>query len=111
MKVEILYFAGCPNHAAAVDLVRAVLSEESAAAEMVEVEIKDSCMAQNVGFLGSPSIRIDGQDVERSARSAGSFGLTCRTYVAEGRRAAAPPREWIRDAVREARATCALSNG
>jgi hypothetical protein len=106
MKVEILYFAGCPNHAAAVDLVRTVLREEGAAAEMVEVEIKDSSMAQKVGFLGSPSIRVNGQDVERSARSAGSFGLTCRTYFAEGRRFAAPPCEWIRDAVQEARAQC-----
>jgi hypothetical protein len=108
MRVEILYFAGCPNHAAAVDLVRTVLSEERVAAEMVEVEIKDSIMAQKLGFLGSPSIRIDGQDVERWARSAGSSGLTCRTYVAEGRRFAVPPCEWIRDAVREARAQCAL---
>ena len=103
MKVEILYFSGCPNHAPAVAQVREVLKEEGADAELVETEINDPVTAQSVGFLGSPTIRIDGQDVEPSARSLGMFGLTCRTYVAGGQRIGVPPPEWIRAAVKEAK--------
>ena len=58
MKVEILYFSGCPNHASASDRVREVLAEEGRSAEMVEVELKDAATAERVGFLGSPTIRI-----------------------------------------------------
>ena len=59
MKVEILYFSGCPNHVPAVERVREVLAEEGTCADMIEVEVTDSATAQKVGFLGSPSIRVD----------------------------------------------------
>jgi hypothetical protein len=103
MKVEILYFPGCPNHLPAVQRVREALEQEGTPADMIEVEVTDAATAQQVGFLGSPSIRVDGQDVERSARSARDFGLMCRTYLDGDNRAGVPPPEWIRAAVREAR--------
>jgi hypothetical protein len=103
MRVEILYFSGCPNYAPAVACVREVLAQEDTQAEMVEVEVRDVATAQRVGFLGSPTIRVDGQDVETAARAERAFGLSCRTYIDGCRRAGVPPSEWIRAAVREAR--------
>jgi hypothetical protein len=103
VRVEILYLLGCPNHVPAVDRVREVLRQEGTPGEMVEVEVKDAAAAQQVGFLGSPSIRVDGQDVEAAARAGRAFGMMCRTYIDAGRRAGVPPPEWIRAAVREAR--------
>ena len=102
MRVEILYFAGCPNHEPAVDCVREVLAQEDTQADLVEVEVRDVATAQRIGFLGSPTIRVDGQDVEPAARAERAFGLSCRTYIDGGRRAGVPPPEWIRAAVREA---------
>jgi hypothetical protein len=103
MKVEIFYFPGCPNHAPAIACVREVLAQEETSAEMVEVEVKDVAAAQRIGFLGSPTIRVNGQDVEPAARAERTFGLSCRTYIDGGRRAGVPPPEWIRAAVREAK--------
>jgi hypothetical protein len=103
MRVEILYFSGCPNHAPAVDRVREVLAQEDTPAEMVEVEVKDAATALQVAFLGSPTIRVDGQDVEPAARAVREFGISCRTYNDGGQRAGVPPPEWIRAAVREAK--------
>lgn len=103
MKVEVLYFSGCPNHVPAVERVREVLAQEGTPAELVEVEVKDAASAQQVGFLGSPSIRVDGQDVEPAGREARAFGIMCRTYYDGGRRAGVPSIEWIRAAVREAK--------
>jgi hypothetical protein len=102
MKVEILYFSGCPNHVPAVKRVREVLQQEGTPADMVEIEVKDAVAAQQIRFLGSPTIRIDGQDVERGARGVRVFGMICRTYIDKGRCTGLPPRECIRAAVREA---------
>lgn len=102
MKVEILYFSECPNYVPAVNQVREALKLEGAVAEMVETEVGDAAQAEQVGFLGSPTIRVDGQDVEVTARSARGFGLSCRTYSDGVRRAGVPPIEWIRIALREA---------
>jgi hypothetical protein len=103
MKVEILYFLGCPNHIPAVDRVREVLQQEGTPADMVEFEVRDAAAAQQVGFLGSPTIRVDGQDIEPAARTARAFGMMCRSYIDDGRHAGVPPPEWIRAAVREAK--------
>ena len=103
MKVEILYFVECPNHSSAVGRVLEALRQEGVSAEVVKVEVKDAATALVRGFLGSPSVRIDGLDVEPAARSAEAFGLTCRTYMDGGYRTGVPPIEWIRAAIREAR--------
>ena len=103
MKVEVLYFSGCPNHPPAVGRVREALQSEGIAAAIVEVEVKDATAARSVGFLGSPTIRIDGRDIEPAASSTQGFGLTCRTYTDEGRTSGVPPAEWIRAAVRQAK--------
>ena len=103
MKVEILYFSGCPNHALAVESVREALRQEEAPADLVELEVKDTAAAQQVGFLGSPTSRVDGQDVETAVRTGGAFGLMCRTYIDRGQRTGIPPLEWVRAAVREAK--------
>jgi len=108
MKVEVLYFAGCPNHPPALARVRHILREEAVSAELVEVEVRDAAMAREVSFLGSPTVRIDGRDVERSARTSQAFGFGCRSYVADEVRTGLPPVEWIRDAVQEAKGKVAL---
>lgn len=102
MKVEILYLAGCPHHLVAVDTVREVLEKEGVFADLTELEVPNRESAERLRFLGSPSIRINGEDVEVSARSSRVFGLSCRVYVAHGARLGAPPSDWVRAAFREA---------
>ena len=101
MKVEILYFDGCPNHAAAINRIREVLKQEGISAEVSEVKVADEATARSIGFLGSPSIRINGRDLEPAAQSSKNFGMACRTYLEEGKRVGLPSRESIRAALRE----------
>ena len=101
MKIEVLYFAGCPNHKPAVERVRQVLAEEGLSAEVLEVNVSQPSIAQNVGFLGSPSIRVNGLDVEPEARGARTYGMMCRMYAVNGRREGLPSREVLRQAIRE----------
>jgi MerT mercuric transport protein len=101
MKVEVLYFDGCPNHKPAVERLRQLLGEEGVSAEVVEVNVSDESIARKVGFLGSPSIRVNGLDVEPEARAAREYGMMCRTYALNGRREGLPSREMLRQAIRE----------
>jgi hypothetical protein len=102
MKVEVLYFDGCPNHILAVERAREVLGEEGISATISQVNVSDASIARHVSFLGSPSVRVNGVDVEPAARSAREYGMMCRTYMVNGHREELPSREMIRQAILEA---------
>jgi len=99
VKIEVLYFQGCPHHAAAVERVKESLRQEGlGAAGVDEIEVPDAERARQLQFLGSPSIRVNGRDIEPAARAAKEFGFMCRTYPG-----GLPSGELIRSAIREAR--------
>src|SRR5882762_4300401 len=102
MRIEVLYFEGCPNHKPAVERVQEVLKEEGVSAEVLEVNVNDTSIAQEIGLLGSPSVRVNGLDVEQAARSIREYGMMCRTYFVEGSREGLPSRELVRQAITEA---------
>lgn len=99
MKVEVLYFDGCPNHGPTVRLVRAVAEELSLNAVVEEVRVRNHEDAAQLRFLGSPSVRIDGIDIEPSARSKAANAFACRVYSGQGM----PPRELLVAALMEAK--------
>ncbi len=102
MKIEVLYVAECPYHLAAVELVKNVLAVQGVTAEIREVLIKDEGMASELRFLGSPTIRINGQDVAGGSQKAQGFSLSCRLY-AGSKQVGLPTAEVIHRAVLEAR--------
>jgi copper chaperone CopZ len=102
MKAEVLYFDGCPHHRPTVERVKEVLEEEGVPTELSEVNVPDEAAAQAAGFLGSPTVRIAGLDIEPQARASRSYGIMCRTYAEGGRREGLPSKDLIRAAIREA---------
>ena len=111
MKIEILYFDGCPNHGPTVDRVKEALRQEGLTADVSETNVEDDTAARTLGFLGSPSIRIAGLDVEPSARLSKAFGMMCRTYSEGGRQVGLPPLELISTALREAVGPLQVAHG
>jgi hypothetical protein len=101
MTIEILYFPDCPNYLPTVQHVQKALQEEHVSAEIKHVAVLDAATVAATRFLGSPSVRIDGIDVEPSARSGGDPGMCCRTYRAGSDHEGAPSIELIRSAIRE----------
>jgi hypothetical protein len=83
-----------------MERLRSAIDAERVTAKVTEVEVADPALAQELRFLGSPSVRINGVDVEPAARSAEQFGLMCRTYTAPHGSEGAPPIEMIRAALR-----------
>lgn len=102
MTVELLYLPDCPNHGAAVDLIRSVLRAESMSAELREVAIRDYEEASAHAFPGSPTIRINGQDIENVPSHKVGVGFACRTYLVEGKAQGLPPRSRLEHAIRAA---------
>jgi hypothetical protein len=98
--VELLYWEGCPSHPDALVQLRRILEEEHVDANVELVEVLSDEQAQRDRFPGSPTIRIDGEDVAPSANGE-PFSLTCRIYrTRDGRVSAIPDPEDIRAAVR-----------
>jgi len=105
MIIEILYFPDCPNYQPAVEHLQTALEHERVSAEIKHVEVSDSATAAAIGFLGSPSIRINGVDLELPTGKGGASGLCCRTYQGPSGRFGAPSVELIREAIRRSAAT------
>ncbi len=80
MKIRVLYFEGCPNHLPAVELVCDIVAELNVVAEVDEVNVSDPYSVNELCFLGSPTIQVDGIDVEPEARNRTDFAYSCRTY-------------------------------
>ena len=91
IRVEVLVFEGCPHAAAALTLAENVVGRLAPGSSVERIEVDTPEKAVSLGFLGSPSVRVNGEDIER--RSGGQGALCCRTYWGEG----VPP-EWLMEA-------------
>jgi hypothetical protein len=102
VKIEVLYIEGCPNHRSTVDRVNELLKEFRLSTDVLEMPVTDSASALAHRFLGSPTVRVNGIDLEPSARNSNQFGLACRTYLDGAKREGIPSVELIRDALEQA---------
>jgi hypothetical protein len=103
MTLELLYLPGCPNHGVTMDLVHTVLRAEGVPVEIDEIPIHNVEDAFSYAFPGSPTIRVNGQDIENIPSDQLAVGLACRTYLVKGRPQGVPPRCLLEQAVHTAR--------
>ena len=101
-RVEILYFEGCPNHEPALALVERVATALGVEPEIELVEVPDAESAAHRRFLGSPTVRVDGRDVEPGAEERRDYAFSCRIYRGEDGVAERPQESWVHDALVEA---------
>jgi hypothetical protein len=99
MKIEFLFWAGCPSHPEARELLDAVLAEQAVDAEVEEREIFTHDEAVKFTFPGSPTIRVDGRDIDPKG-AALPPSLTCRVYrLPDGRPSPVPSRQQLEEAL------------
>jgi hypothetical protein len=103
--VELLWFEGCPNHVAARQLIEDVLREVGVRALVEFVEVPDLTTGDRVGFPGSPTIRVDGLDIEPGFEACEECTPRCRIYATGQGLTGLPERSWLERAVRYASAS------
>jgi hypothetical protein len=84
MRIEVLYFDGCPTYRAAERTLREVLAQEDTEVEISLVAVNTVEEAQRLRFPGSPTIRVEGENLFPLPDRTG-YALGCRMYAtAEG---------------------------
>jgi hypothetical protein len=100
MKVELLWWEGCPSYPETLGDLRRVLLDEGVEADVDLVEVESDEQARAERFPGSPTVRLDGVDAIPPPETE-PFSLTCRVYrLRDGRVSATPDPDDLRDAVR-----------
>ena len=102
MRVDVLSFEGCPNAGAARALVERVLEDLDVEADVATISVDDLDAAVRLRFLGSPTIRVDGRDVEPGAGERLDYNLSCRVYRTGAGLSNLPPEQWVRSALARA---------
>ncbi len=96
-RIEVLYFDGCPSRERLLPTVQRLAEQTGARLELRAVETLKP--AESERFLGSPTVRVNGQDVDANASERTDYGLKCRLYRDGGTHSTTPPEEWIRAAL------------
>jgi hypothetical protein len=98
-KVEVYWWEGCPSTPEALALLTEVLAARGVEAEVELHEVMSDAEAVELAFPGSPTIRVDGRDVDPVGATSRP-ALTCRIYkLPDGRVSPVPSREQLEEAL------------
>ena len=95
MRIELLYFEGCPGAAEALRAIEGAVAQADFGADVAYVEVASG---DHPGFSGSPTVLLDGRDAFPASRA---LGLSCRLYETPGGRRNAPTAAMLRAAIEE----------
>lgn len=107
-SIEVLYFDGCPHYELFLPYLHQLLEDNAITATVTLSRIDNSEQAQAWQFRGSPSVRIDGRDIEPDTGPHAShdaediplqYGMQCRLYCTADGTTGIPPDQWILDAL------------
>jgi len=108
VTIELLYFDGCPNHEALLMHLHELLDNVEPTPELVLRRIADDADAQRERFLGSPTVRIDGRDIELGADQRDDYGMKCRLYATPTGLTGMPADDWLLRALIQPRPSAAM---
>ncbi len=75
VTIIVLHNDGCPATAKTVELIRECVSEMKVAAQLRQVLVRTQEEADAWRFLGSPTVQIDGADIDPAVRASRNFGF------------------------------------
>ena len=99
-RAQILSFAGCANHEPARSMLRDAIARIAPDTTIEDVDVSEPAIAERLRFPGSPTIRIDGEDIEPGFRDPGDYTPRCRLYRTDAGLRGVPDPAWIEQALR-----------
>jgi hypothetical protein len=100
MDIRLLYFDDCPNWRIAQQRLEAALQRLNDHSLIVRERIDRPEKAEQIGFMGSPTILINGSDPV--ADQGAPVGLSCRIYLTPAGTEPAPTIEQLESALANA---------
>jgi hypothetical protein len=98
--VEVLHAQDCRNYPGTLALVQRVLADLGIDAVVrTTTLITDQAAAEEARFAGSPTVRVNGRDVEPGSEPPSEISVACRLYRLEHRLAGQPTEGWVREAL------------
>jgi len=99
-RVELLWWRECPSWERALDMLREAMAYKGLDPDSIEMsEVDTEAAARRHEFVGSPTIRVNGVDVQPPVEGEPT-GLACRVYRRrDGRTAPLPDPEDLREAL------------
>ena len=88
MDVLIQYFDGCPGWTTARNRIELAAKALEAEAAVTFMKVESDEEAERIGFRGSPSILVEGNDLFPTEAS--TIGMSCRIYMVDGKAEGAP---------------------
>lgn len=110
VRIEILAREDCANRGMALVVVERVVDETGVPAEIEVVDVESDSDAETYGVLGSPTVLVDGRDVDPAPSVNADYSADDRIYRTERGPCGWPEPEWIRSALLRAVAQTS-SNG
>jgi glutaredoxin len=120
MRIQLLYILDCPWCLKTKELIEESLEELGIKAKIEEILIDTEEKAKKYRFVGSPTVRIDGKDIQEEVNKERCLsceklaeteettkfvkqecGYGCRIYFYKGRQYPYPPKEMIKNAIRK----------
>ncbi len=100
MTIDFFYSNDCPHHEETFQALLRVLKRNGWAAGIHRIVVKDKTQAERNRYLGSPTVRANGHDLEEGADSRTDFTLGCREYTIDGKKTSVLPEDYIEKALK-----------
>ena len=100
VDIMFLFHKDCPNWKCVLKTLNMIVAEEGVNVDVRKIQIRTELDAIRRKFTGSPTIRINGKDIDPSYRDSGKYGLVNREYSGGEAGDTLPSENMIRKAVR-----------
>lgn len=100
MKIELLYFDGCPSWQSGLQNLHSALEANGLDISVELVQVVDNDDAARKKFLGSPSFRVNGVELWNEERD--TYSMSCRVYATPEGMKGSPTVSMLREAIRQA---------
>jgi hypothetical protein len=99
VHIEILAREDCPSRGMAIAVVEKVVDETGIPARIDIVDVMTEADARSYLLPGSPTVRVEGRDVDRRRNGQLEFSIGDRVYRTDRGLAGWPDAEWVREAL------------
>lgn len=99
VQIEILARKDCQSRGMAIAVVERVVEETGVPAEITIVDVTSEAQARKRLLPGSPTVRVEGRDVDRQPNVRTEFTLGDRVYRTDRGLAGWPDAQWVREAL------------